>query len=359
MTSITSTTNVQSADLSSMIKLKHGDWNLTDLKDVSQNGLNVFSCFHCGGGSTMGYKLAGYNVLGGVEIDPKMMELYKTNHSPKHSYLMGVKEFCEIPGKELPGELFELDILDGSPPCSSFSMAGNREKNWGDKKKFREGQAEQVLDDLFFDFIDIAKKLKPKVIVAENVKGLILGNARGYVKQIFKAFKDAGYSCQLFLLNASFMGVPQRRERVFFIARRISTPNLSLDFCEKPIPFHKIEDRHADMKTLRITEKLFELWNRCEQGKSLSTVHHKGSYFNARRLHKNKPTYTLASGSVSQQLHPTMPRRVSDIEIIRAQTFPQDYNFLGQDVGYVCGMSVPPFMMQRLSLEIGKQLFNA
>jgi DNA (cytosine-5)-methyltransferase 1 len=50
-----------------------------------------------------------------------------------------------------------LDILDGSPPCSSFSMAGNREKDWGKEKKFREGQAEQVLDNLFFDFIDLQK----------------------------------------------------------------------------------------------------------------------------------------------------------------------------------------------------------
>ena len=94
-------------------------------------------------------------------------------------------------------------------------MAGSREKKWSVKKKFREGQAEQVLDDLFFHYIDIAKKLQPKVVVAENVKGLIQGNARGYVKQIFKAFKEAGYSCQLFLLNAAAMGVPQRRREHF------------------------------------------------------------------------------------------------------------------------------------------------
>jgi DNA (cytosine-5)-methyltransferase 1 len=50
-------------------------------------------------------------------------------------------------------ELFDIDILDGSPPCSSFSMSGSREKAWGKNKKFREGQANQVLDDLFFHFI--------------------------------------------------------------------------------------------------------------------------------------------------------------------------------------------------------------
>jgi hypothetical protein len=63
---------------------------------------------------------------------------------------MGVQEFNKLPLNKIPADLFELDILDGSPPCSSFSMAGSREKAWGEKKKFREGQAHQVLDDSFF-----------------------------------------------------------------------------------------------------------------------------------------------------------------------------------------------------------------
>ena len=122
--------------------------------------------------------------------------------------------------EDLPQELYELDILDGSPPCSSFSMAGNREKDWGKDKVFREGQAMQVLDTLFFDFIDLAKKLQPKVVVAENVKGLLLGEAKAYVRQIYREFDLAGYYVQHWLLDASKMGVPQRRERVFFIALR-------------------------------------------------------------------------------------------------------------------------------------------
>jgi len=188
--------------------LKTGPWKLTDLKDIPKNGKKVFSCFHCGGGSTMGYKLAGFDVLGGVEIDGKMMEIYKENHNPKYSYRMGVADFNKIPNDEIPSDLFGIDILDGSPPCSSFSMAGSRESQWGKEKKFREGQAEQVLDDLFFHFIATAAKLNPKIVVAENVKGLIMGNARGYVKQIFNEFDKIGYDCQLFLLNAAFMGVP-------------------------------------------------------------------------------------------------------------------------------------------------------
>lgn len=86
--------------------------------------------------------------------------------------------------QDLPEELFNLDILDGSPPCSTFSISGDREESWGVEKKFREGQANQVLDRLFFDFIDLAKRLQSKVVVAENVKGILLGDAiRGLIEK--------------------------------------------------------------------------------------------------------------------------------------------------------------------------------
>jgi len=192
-------------------------WTLKDANFTKDKG-KVFSCFACGGGSTMGYKLAGFDVLGCNEIDPKMMACYIENHKPKYSFLEPIQTFKLR--KDLPKELYELDILDGSPPCSSFSMAGNREKDWGKDKVFREGQAMQVLDTLFFDFIDLAKELQPKVVIAENVKGLLLGEAKSYVIQIYKDFEKAGYVVQHFLLDASKMGVPQRRERVFFIALR-------------------------------------------------------------------------------------------------------------------------------------------
>ena len=160
------------------------EWNLKDAKFTKDKG-KVFSCFACGGGSTMGYKLAGFDVLGCNEIDPKMIEAYIENHKPKYSYLEPIQTFKLR--KDLPDELYNLDILDGSPPCSSFSMAGNREKDWGKEKIFREGQAEQVLDTLFFDFIDLAKELQPKVVVAENVSGMMMGTAKEYVKKVYQS----------------------------------------------------------------------------------------------------------------------------------------------------------------------------
>ena len=151
-------------------KIYNYEWTLADAKFTKDKG-KVFSCFACGGGSTMGYKLSGFDVLGCNEIDPKMIAAYKKNHNPKFAFCEPIQTFKLR--EDLPQELFELDILDGSPPCSSFSMSGNRGADWGTEKQFREGQAKQILDTLFFDFIDLAKKLQPKIVVAENVEGLL------------------------------------------------------------------------------------------------------------------------------------------------------------------------------------------
>ena len=121
--------------------LKSTDWKWSMSKDYPQEKgkIKVFSCFSCGGGSTMGYKLAGCEVIGNCEIDKQMNEVYVKNHHPKFNYCMDIRDFNNLPDDELPEELFNLDILDGSPPCTTFSIAGDREDTWGKKKKFREG----------------------------------------------------------------------------------------------------------------------------------------------------------------------------------------------------------------------------
>ncbi len=352
-------------DRSSLPPLVTGPWTLSELRRGSlgkpHHGLKVFSCFHCGGGSTMGYKLAGFDVMGGVEIDPEMMGIYRKNHQPRHSYMMGVQEFRKIPIDDLPRELVEdLDLLDGSPPCSSFSMAGSREDAWGDKKKFREGQALQVLDDLFFDFIAIAKRLRPRMVIAENVKGLVMGAAKGYVKEIFSGFKDAGYDCQLFLLNASRMGVPQARERTFFIARRmdLGIAPLALAFDEEPVSVSKaIGGAGGDRK--KLSESFLKWWKLTPPGKSFSVAHPTGSYFNSYKLHPDRPANTqTATGGAVQALW-NEPTCLSDNEAARIQSFPDDYDFGGISPKYVCGMSVPPLMMQRVATEVALTLLQS
>lgn len=343
------------------------EWTLKDANFTKDKG-KVFSCFACGGGSTMGYKLAGFDVIGCNEIDPKMMEAYKTNHNPKYSYLEPIQTFKLR--KDLPQELYNLDILDGSPPCSSFSMAGNREKDWGKEKKFREGQAEQVLDNLFFDFIDLAKELQPKVVIAENVKGLLLGNAKDYARRIYKEFQAAGYSLRIepYLLNAATMGVPQRRERVFFIAIRNDlakpfleqvdmfqvAPKLKLEFKEPEIKFGKIEKNQESYKEL--TGALMDLWSKTKPGDNFGSAHEKGHYFGEYKQHKNNVANTIVANSSSSNLyHYSIPRILNDLEYKLIGSYPLDYDFIKNKPKYLIGMSVPPVMVAQIATEIYNQ----
>jgi len=329
-----------------------GPWRLSDLKQVPSNGLTAFSCFHCGGGSTMGYKLAGFDVLGGVEIDPEMMSIYRANHRPKHSYLMGVQQFNQLPLDELPDELKNLDLLDGSPPCSVFSMAGKRDKKWGSEHHFREGQQKQRLDDLFMHFIEVGQRLQPKVIVAENVKGLILGNAKGYVKEIFAAFREAGYDAQLFLFNAARMGVPQARERTFFIARRrdLGWGNLKMGFDEQLIPIGDLSPRLKGYRMITASNERHYAFGRIKNAWPCSCRPAPTQVATKQRLDAAKGF--PGDGTFIE------PISFNDQERILIQSFPGDYQFGKCNVQYVCGMSVPPFMTQRVALEIGRQWFG-
>ena len=344
------------------------EWTLKEANFTKNKG-KVFSCFACGGGSTMGYKLAGFDVIGCNEIDPKMIEAYKTNHNPKYAYLEPIQTFKLR--KDLPKELYDLDILDGSPPCSSFSMAGNREKDWGKEKKFREGQANQVLDNLFFDFIDLAKELQPKVVVAENVSGLMMGAAKEYVKKIYSAFKEAGYQLRIepYLLDASTMGVPQRRRRVFFIALRNDlanpfmeqvdmfqeAPKLDLKFNEKEITFKDIEQPNTKQDNItNIPESVLPYWKQIKEGRSCADAHEKGHFFQELKLDRNRVLPTLRAASNSYY-HYKEERRLYDIEIILGGSYPKDYNFLTNKPIYLIGMSVPPIMTAQISSRIYEQ----
>lgn len=306
----------------------------------------------------MGYKLAGFDVLGNLEIDPDMMARYRANLkvSREYSFHMSIQDFVKEELKAPLAELCELDVLDGSPPCSSFSMAGARERDWGKEKKFREGQALQVLDDIFFSFIDVAKVLRPKIVIAENVKGLIQGNARGYVRAIFDRFREAGYDVQLFLLNASRMGVPQTRERTFFIARRadLNLPSIDLTFNEDPISlreaFADLPEGHETQATA-LTPSILADYRRIRLGK-------KNRYYSVSIAHPDLPAPTITSyvtSSGGSVLH-WEGRKFSPAEAVRIQTFPDDYDFGDLDPGYLLGMSVPPLMMKRIAEAVASCL---
>ena len=355
-------------EFAEMKPIKSNDWKWTfaDYPE-EKNGLKVFSCFSCGGGSTMGYKLAGCDVIGCCEIDPKMNEIYVKNHNPKFNYLMDIREFNKIPNEDLPTELFNLDILDGSPPCTTFSVSGDREESWGKKKKFREGQAEQTLDDLSFIFIETVSKLKPKVVIMENVEGLLLGDAWDYVQKIYRQFQDAGYNLNHWLCKGETMGVPQTRHRVFFIAVRndidFSLQNLDMSFNYEPITYGEIKDGVGDEMNPESVMYNVLLQSTPEDkrlGDTLVRLGQKEKFFNERICWEHNVVQTVASaGGMYRGSERT---KVSVEDIINAQTFPQDYDFINrsyQNVKYLCGMSVPPIMIKRIVTRlIETGLFN-
>ncbi len=305
------------------------------------HGLTVMTTFSCGGGSSMGYKLAGYDVVCANDIDPQMQKVYEANHHPKKYILGPIKDL--IHRNDLP----QVDVLDGSPPCSTFSTTGLREKAWGKEKHFREGQAKQVLDDLFFDFIKLAEKMKPRVVIAENVSGMLKGNAKGYVKMIIDEFAKIGYTCQVFLLNAASMGVPQKRERVFFICNK-ANKKIKLAFNKKPIIFLEISDGTDTKKNL--TDKYYEYWKDARPGAPV------GKFQSTKKVNSNKVANTIsASGGT---YHDKYPRQLNKWETSLIGSWPLDYDFVDVPYRYLIGMSVPPVMMAHVAEEVYKQLLS-
>lgn len=333
------------------------DWRWEMSKDYPQkNGLKVFSCFACGGGSTMGYKLCGCEVLGCNEIDPRMNKVYVANHNPKYNYLEDIRDFNKR--EDLPEELYNLDILDGSPPCSTFSMAGQREDAWGVEKKFREGQKEQTLDDLSFIFIETVAKLRPKVVVMENVEGLILGNAWSYVQKIYKQFNDIGYQVKHWLLKGETMGVPQTRHRVFFVATRLpfNLDSINLYFNYSPITYGMIKE--GELKQMDKDTKFYQIASQAnDKDKNIADTRkrlgEKGSAFQTLYIRDDMvvPTQRAKPDLIDLE-HIAY---VSKETIRNSQTFPRDYKFdpdTYSNVGYICGMSVPPLMIKRLMTRL-------
>jgi DNA (cytosine-5)-methyltransferase 1 len=248
-------------------------------------------------------------------------------------------------------------------------MAGNREKDWGKEKKFREGQAEQVLDNLFFDFIDLAKELQPKVVVAENVKGLIQGNAIEYVRKIYREFDQAGYYCQHWLLDASKMGVPQKRERVFFVCLRKDlakpflkqvslfdiVPELQLNFNEDQILFNKVYKNYTDRE---LTGAVLKVYNEAKEGETdlryaAERLKGKQDFFGYKLTYMNSVPLTIM-GNDNVIVYGESRYRNFD-EICECGSYPKDYNFIKNKPEYLIGMSVPPVMTAQIATEIYTQ----
>lgn len=311
----------------------------------------------------MGYRLAGCRVLGAVEVDPNMAKLYELNLGTS----VHVDKIQHFKKSQDALQYEDVDILDGSPPCTLFSVsriaAGNREgveraeDLWSKDASFKEGGIEQRLADLFFDYLDLAETLKPKILIAENVTGMVVGKARGYAKLVMRRMREIGYRPQCFKLNASRMGVPQRRERIFFFGLRndIDREPLYLNF-EEPEISVKAAFKGLKKKGRPLTDTMLPKWESTKPGASFDRANGTTgrAYFNWVVLDPNKPSHTVTA-TINTLMRWDEPRLLCDEEFARLQSFPDDYDYHDQKPLYVLGMSVPPLMIERIATEIRRQ----
>lgn len=342
-----------------------------EMNNTPRRPLKVASFFSGGGGSSTGYKMDGFEVLYANEFVPAAQATYRANHpgahvDPRDIRSVKPEEVLEILRMQ-PGE---LDLLDGSPPCSSFSMSGSREKGWGEKKAYSDGKVQRT-DDLFLEFIRMLKVIRPKTFVAENVAGLVKGTAKGTFFHFLDLFRSCGYRVKVEVLKAMWLGVPQDRERVIFVGVREDLP---FDPVHPPVLpyFYTFEDAlggltelPGESRPLTAGTKMRALYDwtvkhqKIQFADASRALYKKDSSFNHTRCAWNRPAPTIVQGSQSAY-HPTLARTLTIPELKRVCSFPDDYILTGtfQQQWERCGRAVPPVMMMHVARAIRTQILE-
>ena len=357
---------------------------MSEIRALPWNGFTAASTFSGCGGSSLGYKMAGFKVAWASEFIPAAQETYRANHPDT---ILDTRDIRTVQPEEVLAALKmqpgDLDLLDGSPPCASFSTAGKREAGWGKVKKYSDGA--QRTDDLFHEFIRLVRGIKPKVFVAENVSGLVKGTAKGYFLEILAAMKASGYRVTCRVLDAQWLGVPQQRQRTIFVGVR---EDLNLDPVHpKPLPYRysvrdalpwitdaSRDDRGAFGNGGKITDKpspsvladsvgthwveaetdisryaIGAEWDKLKQGEASE----KYPSLVKPSLVKPSPTITAfhPTGGKAGVCHPTEKRKFTIAELRRICAFPDDFILTGSYAQQWerLGRSVPPVMMYHIA----------
>ena len=145
-----------------MEKPKYSVLSLKEIKELKKS-YKVVSTFSGCGGSSLGYRMAGLNVIWANEFIPQAQRAYLENK--EDGCFLNLKDIRQVRPEDILIEAGikkgEIDIFDGSPPCSSFSTAGKREKGWGKVKKY--SSTTQRTDDLFFEYIRLIRGTEPNL----------------------------------------------------------------------------------------------------------------------------------------------------------------------------------------------------
>lgn len=293
--------------------------------------MKLISLFSGAGGLDLGFKEAGYEVVIANEFDKTIWETYEKNHETK--LIKG--DICKVSSDEFP----DCDGIIGGPPCQSWSEAGSL-KGINDPR----GQ-------LFYQYIRILKDKQPKFFLAENVKGMMAKRHDSAVKNIISEFEDAGYDVFVHLLNAADYGVPQDRERVFYVGFR---KDLNVNFDIPPTPYEyklTFKDAIYDLKDSAIPalEKNKTNGNKCSFSNHEYFIGEFSPIFMSRNRVRgwDEQAFTVQASGRQCQLHPQAPkmvkieknkqifepgkedlyRRLTVRECARIQGFPDDFKF--------------------------------
>ena len=192
---------------------------LGEIERTPWNGYTVVSTFSGCGGSCLGFRRAGFRVLWANEFVAQARATYRLNHTTP---IVDKRDIRQISGTSILEAIGkrrgDIDVLEGSPPCVSYSAAGLKRKAWGQEKIY--SRTSQRTDDLFFEFIRVLEELQPRVFVAENVMGMIEAPALEMYGEVCKRLSCAGYTTAVRGLDFQWLGVPQRRKRLIFIGVR-------------------------------------------------------------------------------------------------------------------------------------------
>lgn len=370
---------------------------MAEIAAVPWSGLTAASTFSGCGGTCLGLRWAGFKVLWASEFIPSAAEVYRANHPGSILDINDIRKVEPEQILEATGlDRGDLDLLDGSPPCASFSLAGKREVHWGEVKTYSD--TKQRVDDLFFEFARILEGLQPRAFVAENVKGLVIGKAKGYFKEILARLKSCGYRVRARVLDAQWLGVPQRRQRLIFVGIR---DDLDADPVH-PTPFpyrYTLVEACPWIKRVRCGDKR---WRCVEEGSSKNpaqtvmtharlngytegSVIEEGSsiegyaiekeweklrpgessdkYLNLVRAHPDRPSPTVTqlagrNGGVAGVTHPFERRKFSIGELRRICGFPDDFVLTGTYAQRWerLGRAVPPPMSRQIGLAVRRVL---
>jgi|SRR3990167_1160315 len=311
----------------------------------------VISLFAGTGGSSLGYQWAGFNELLAVDFDPHAVECFKLNFSDVpiwHTSVVDITgnkilEFCDL-------KIGALDVLDGSPPCQGFSMAGSR-------------KVRDIRNNLFLDYWRLVNDLQPKVFVMENVTGMAKGKMKGRFIEIMKTLKNGNYYVKCKQMNSMYYGVPQSRERLIFIGVRKDLNKVA----EFPIPSNRIitfKEALKNMISPGIIPKIYPMAKlylpKLKQGESISKYHPTGAMFGTNRVKLNAPIGTLLKEASNQKYHPLEDRCLGLNELKILCSFPENWK-LGSDYKSAVnrlGNAVMPKFMQAIAETIKEKVLQ-